>query len=68
MKKPNFCIEKFADSNIKTLEANELSMVIGASAMLALCSNSGDSDSQSENCSLSDDTDDVKADLDEAGI
>jgi hypothetical protein len=63
MKKPNFNLEKFAESNIQTLESNELSLVIGASAETGLCSNSGDSDSQSENCSLSDDKDDQKAEL-----
>jgi hypothetical protein len=67
MKKPNFCIEKFAESNVTTLEANELSLVLGASAQVGLCSNSDDYDSQCTDCSLSGDHDDQKATLDGAG-
>ncbi len=60
MKKPNFSLEKFASSNVTTLEAQELNLVIGASNETGMCSYSGDSDSQSENCSYSSDTDDAK--------
>lgn len=61
MRKPNFSIEKFESSNVTTLEAAELNLVIGASAEAAMCSYSHDTDSQSSDCSYSDDTDDKKA-------
>jgi len=63
MKKPNFNLEKFNSSNVVTLEAQELSLVIGATKAVGMCSYSGDTDSQSENCSYSSDTDDKAAQL-----
>jgi hypothetical protein len=60
MKKPNFSLEKFDSSNVVTLEAQELSLVIGATAVVGMCSYSGDTDEQSVDCSYSSDTDDKK--------
>jgi hypothetical protein len=67
MKKPNFSLEKFANSNVTTLEAGELNLVLGASALADMCSVSHDSDPQSENCSYSDDKDGVKTGLEDMG-
>ena len=59
MKKPNFSVAKFESANIQTLQAEELNFIMGASQPVqGLCSNNGDSDSQSSGCSVSADKDD----------
>jgi len=60
MKKPNFSLEKFESANVTMLEAQELNLVIGATAAVGMCSYTDDTDEQSENCSYSGDTDDKK--------
>lgn len=60
MKKATFSLEKFASSNVKTLESKELNLILGATAVVAQCSNSGDYDSQSSGCSNTNDHDDQK--------
>nr|WP_321247293.1 hypothetical protein [uncultured Psychroserpens sp.] len=55
--KTNFKLEKFASANIKTLDANELNSVMGAIGFHEQCSTHSDVDSQSGNCSDSNDVD-----------
>ena len=62
MKKTKFKIEEFAHAGVQTLGADSLRLIVGASAAVAQCSGSGDTDGKSDDCSNSNDTD-----LDPAG-
>jgi hypothetical protein len=57
MRKPSFSLEKFAASNVRTLESDELQLITGANMAAGLCSDHGDTDNKSSDCSNSNDTD-----------
>ena len=61
MKKANFSLEKFASSNVKTLNANDLNLVIGSYSIATnqQCSVSNDTDPGRTNCSQTNDTDPI---------
>lgn len=57
MKKAKFQLEKFQSDRIETLEADQLKLIVGAKALAAQCSTTGDTDSKSDGCSDSNDID-----------
>lgn len=57
MRKPSFSLEKFASSNVRTLESDELQLITGAAMAAGLCSDSEDTDNKSQDCSNRADTD-----------
>ncbi len=58
MKKPQTSLQEFASSNLRTLETEDLKLIIGAVGAELMCSDSNDSDGgMSNGCSVSSDTD-----------
>lgn len=60
MKQPQLSLhslQEFSANSFKVLEADDLKLIVGAQAAFNLCSDSGDTDSKSEDCSNHTDTD-----------